>query len=361
MTREHEQPNPALWRGRRVFVTGHTGFTGGWMCRVLLERGATVMGYSLAPPSEPNLFDLTNVRDEIDHRDGDVRDLPGLTRAVRAFDPHVVMHLAAQTLVLESYREPVATFATNVMGTVHVLEALRAAACAEACVIVTSDKCYENRELDRGYREDDPMGGSDPYSASKGCAELVSTAFRRSYFSEGGARVASARAGNVIGGGDWADDRLVPDIVRALVGGSPLTLRHGDSVRPWQHVLEPVSGYLALAERLVSGQSEGGGWNFGPADGDVWTVRQVVEAFFREWGAEAPVQELAPSELTETRMLVLDSGLARRELGWRSRWSVEEAVGASARWYRAFYADPSQARALVERDLAVYFGAADGA
>jgi CDP-glucose 4,6-dehydratase len=349
-----------LWRGRRVFVTGHTGFTGAWLCRVLLGWGATVMGYSLAPPSEPNLFDLTSLRDDVDHRDGDVRDLPALTRAMHAFDPHVVLHLAAQTLVLESYREPVETFATNVMGTVNVLEALRGAPSAQACVIVTSDKSYENRELDRGYREDDPMGGSDPYSASKGCAELVTAAFRKSFFSESGARVASARAGNVIGGGDWADDRLVPDIARALASGSPLKLRHAGSIRPWQHVLEPVSGYLALAEGLLSGASDGGGWNFGPADGDVWTVRDVVDGFFREWGAEVPVQELAPSELTETRTLVLDSGLARRELDWTPRWTVEEAVGASARWYRAFYGDNGDALALVERDLAAYFGRADG-
>jgi len=185
----------ALWHGRRVFVTGHTGFTGTWLCRVLLGWGASLMGYSLAPPSEPNLFDLTNLRDDLDHRDGDVRDLQGVARAMKAFDPHVVLHLAAQTLVLQSYREPVETFATNVMGTVNVLEALRATPSVEACVIVTSDKCYENRELDRGYREDDPMGGSDPYSASKGCAELVTNAFRKSFFAESGARVASARAG----------------------------------------------------------------------------------------------------------------------------------------------------------------------
>jgi len=350
----------ALWHGRRVFVTGHTGFTGTWLCRVLLGWGATLMGYSLAPPSEPNLFDLTNLRDDLDHRDGDVRDLQGVARAMKAFDPHVVLHLAAQTLVLQSYREPVETFATNVMGTVNVLEALRATPSVEACVIVTSDKCYENRELDRGYREDDPMGGSDPYSASKGCAELVTNAFRKSFFAESGARVASARAGNVIGGGDWADDRLVPDIARALATETPLKLRHAGSIRPWQHVLEPVSGYLAVAERLLSGASDGGGWNFGPVDGDVWTVRDVVDGFFREWGAEVPIQELGASELTETRTLVLDSGLARRQLDWTSRWTVEEAVGASARWYRAFYADGGNALALVERDLAAYFGGVDG-
>jgi CDP-glucose 4,6-dehydratase len=355
-----EQQAKALWQGRRVFVTGHTGFTGAWLCRVLLGWGATVMGYSLAPPSEPNLFDLTNLRADVDHRDGDVRDLTGVTRAMHGFDPHVVLHLAAQTLVLESYREPVETFATNVMGTVNVLEALRDSPSAEACVIVTSDKAYENRELDRGYREDDPMGGSDPYSASKGCAELVTAAFRRSFFSGTGAPVASARAGNVIGGGDWADDRLVPDIARALASGTPLTLRHADSIRPWQHVLEPVTGYLALAGRLLSGASDGGGWNFGPAAGDVWTVRAVVDEFFREWGAEIPVQELASSELAETRALVLDSGLARRELAWASRWSVGEAVAASARWYRAFYADGDDAFALMERDLAAYFGGVDG-
>jgi CDP-glucose 4,6-dehydratase len=349
----------APWQGRRVFVTGHTGFTGAWLCRVLLGWGATVMGYSLAPPSEPNLFDLTNLRGHVEHRDGDVRDLRAVTTAMHAFDPHVVLHLAAQTLVLESYREPVETFATNVMGTVNVLEALRSAPSAEACVIVTSDKCYENRELDRGYREDDPMGGSDPYSASKGCAELVTAAFRKSFFSESGARIATARAGNVIGGGDWADDRLVPDLARALASGTPLKLRHAGSIRPWQHVLEPVSGYLAVAERLVSG-ADGGGWNFGPADGDVWTVRDVVQAFFQEWGGEVPVQDLAPSELTETRTLVLDSGLARRELAWASRWSVAEAVRASARWYRAFYADGHDALALVERDLSAYFGNASG-
>lgn len=314
------------------------------------------MGFALAaPPSEPNLFDLMNLRAEIDHREGDVRDLSVLKRAIRTFDPHIVLHLAAQTLVLESYREPVTTFETNVMGTVHVLEALREASSLEACVIVTSDKCYENRELRRGYREDDPLGGSDPYSASKGCAELVSAAYRKSFFTGDGALVASARAGNVIGGGDWADDRLVPDTVRALVGGHALKLRHAGSVRPWQHVLEPVAGYLALAECLVERKSEGGSWNFGPEGGDVWTVREVVTEVFREWGRDEDVLELAPSEMAETNMLVLDSGLARRELGWRSRWSVEDAVGTSARWYRAFYAGEGDARTLVDRDIDAYF------
>ena len=257
--------DPGFWAGKRVFLTGHTGFKGSWLSLWLQTMGAKVTGFALAPPTSPSLFEAARVADGMTSIIGDIRDAAALKDALVAADSEIVLHMAAQPLVRASYDDPVGTYATNVMGTVHLLEAVRAAASVRACVVVTTDKCYENREWAWGYREDEPMGGFDPYSNSKGCSELVTSAYRRSFFQHSGIALGSARAGNVIGGGDWAADRLVPDILRAFEQNKPVVIRNPNATRPWQHVLEPLSGYLVLAERLYNdGQAFAEGWNFGP-------------------------------------------------------------------------------------------------
>ena len=350
--------NPEFWRGRRVLVTGHTGFKGAWLSLWLHALGARAAGYSLPPPTEPSLFELARVGELVEPAGGDVRDLEALTRAVADSCPEVVIHMAAQSLVRRSYQDPVETYATNVLGTVNVLEAVRrAGAGVRAVVVVTSDKCYENREWVWGYREDEPVGGHDPYSSSKGCAELVTAAYRRSFFGAGGgAAVASARAGNVIGGGDWAEDRLVPDVFRALLAGRAVAVRNPGAVRPWQHVLEPLGGYLLLAERLCE---EGGArfaeaWNFGPAEEDAKTVAWVVERLLGMWGEAAPGWARDHVEGPhEARYLKLDCSKARAELGWRPRWRAEEALGASVEWYEA-YRRGGDARSLALGQIDAY-------
>jgi CDP-glucose 4,6-dehydratase len=343
-----------FWQGKRVLVTGHTGFKGAWLCHWLLRMGSEVMGYALAPPTTPSLFDVAGLDRQLRHHEGDVRDLDSLRASVESFRPEIAFHLAAQSLVLESYRAPVGTFATNVMGTANVLEALRSATDLRGCVVVTSDKCYADEGTTRAHQEEDTLGGRDPYSASKACAELVVTACRASFFG-GDARIVSARAGNVVGGGDWSDDRLVPDIVRALTGATPLELRRPDAVRPWQHVLEPLGGYLHLAERVVGGPAFEGAWNFGPDDEEPWPVRDVVDAFVRAWnpGSETSIR-LSPSTWRETAHLALDSSKARELLGWVPRWSVRQAIDRTVSWYRAFYEEGIGARELVEADLDAY-------
>jgi CDP-glucose 4,6-dehydratase len=351
---------PEQWSGKRVLVTGHTGFKGAWLCHLLLRSGAEVLGYSLPPPHEPSLFALTHLDEHVRHQEGDVRDLESLRRAGEAFQPEVAFHLAAQSLVLESYQDPVGTFATNVLGTVNVLEALRGVASLGACVVVTSDKCYEDRGSTRPHHEDDRLGGEDPYSASKAAAEIVTSAYRASFFGSG-ARVASARAGNVIGGGDWSDDRLVPDVVRALTGATEgLELRRPDAVRPWQHVLEPLSGYLRLAEQLVSGDGFEQGWNFGPEIEEPWSVQDLVTRFLEAWGPAAAARiTVTHSAWKEASYLSLDSSSAREHLGWRPRWGVRAAIERTVAWYRAFYDDGASALALVEADCEAYELAAD--
>ena len=348
-----------FWHGRKVLVTGHTGFKGAWLSHWLLRAGSDVVGYSLPAPTEPSLFDLTRLCEHVEHHEGDVRDLEALRHCVGSVEPEIVFHMAAQTLVLESYRDPVGTFDTNVMGAVNLLQVLRSSTALRACVVVTSDKCYENRESGRAYREGDPLGGSDPYSASKGCAELVTAAFRRSFFGELSARVASARAGNVIGGGDWAHDRIVPDIVRALTGKTALELRRPDAVRPWQHVLEPISGYIRLAEDLVERPDLEDEWNFGPDHQETWRVRDVVSAFMEAWGQVASTDiRLVSSPFPEATFLALDSSRARSRLGWAPRWNVEDAIFRTVQWYHAFYREEKDAQALVHADLEAYDAAA---
>jgi CDP-glucose 4,6-dehydratase len=332
----------AHYNGRTVLVTGHTGFKGSWLCLWLQELGARVVGLSLAPPTEPSHYQMLTL--DMESFLGDVRDPAALRAVVERCQPSIVFHLAAQPLVRLSYREPVETLTTNVIGTVNLYEACRAAASVRAIVSVTSDKAYENRESLVGYRETDPMGGSDPYSCSKGCAELITTCYRASYFppqgynSTHGTLLASARAGNVIGGGDWAEDRLIPDAVKAAVRGEPLTIRNPRSVRPWQHVLEPLSGYLQLGGRLLEGKTEcAAAWNFGPdVEGDV-AVEAVVAKMQECWPdlrCRIAADQVGPHE---TRMLKLDSSKARDHLGWRPVWDWTEAVERTALWYRHYH------------------------
>ena len=305
----------------------------------LSELGAEVTGFSLDVPTKPSFFEVARVAGRVHDRCGDVRNAHDILAAMQLAAPEIVIHMAAQSLVRESYVSPVATYATNVMGTVHMLEAVRQVPSIPAVVVVTSDKCYENREWSRGYRESDPMGGRDPYSSSKGCQEIVTSAMRASFFGpgNGGAAVASARAGNVIGGGDWAADRLVPDAMRAFSQGKPLEIRNPGAIRPWQHVLEPLSGYLLLAERLYSeGSRWAEGWNFGPLDEDAKSVEYVVENLSRRWGDGA--SWIAPPEKHphEAGLLKLDCSKARTELGWGPKWRLERTLDAVIDWHRAF-------------------------
>lgn len=332
-----------FWRGKRVLLTGHTGFKGGWLCLWLQHLGAEVTGYALEPPTQPNLFEAARVGEGMRSILGDVRDFDALWATVRECQPEIVFHLAAQPLVVPAYRQPLETYAINVLGTVHLLEAVRRTPGVRAVVNVTSDKCYENREWLWGYREDEPMGGHDPYSSSKGCAELVTAAYRRSFFAPASDRpsvaLASARAGNVIGGGDWAEDRLVPDVVRSFLAGRAVTLRHPDAVRPWQHVLEPLSGYLMLAERSwKEGQAFAEGWNFGPSEEDARPVRWLVERLAALWGEGASWRMADASHPHEAHYLKLDRTKARVRLGWTPRWNLERTLEETVVWYRAHQA-----------------------
>lgn len=350
---------PSFWRGRRVFLTGHTGFKGSWLSLWLQSLGAELRGYSLAAPTTPALFHEARVAQGMESLEGDIRDAAALREALASFRPEVVIHMAAQPLVRLSYAEPVDTYATNVMGTVHLLEAVRACDSVRAVVNVTTDKCYDNREWVWGYRETDPMGGFDPYSSSKGCAELVTSAYRQSFLQHGHAALASARAGNVIGGGDWALDRLVPDILRAFEKGEPVMLRNPQATRPWQHVLEPLSGYLALAERLFAdGQAFAEGWNFGPADRDARPVAWIVRHLADTWGDGARWTVQADAQLHEAQYLKLDCSKAHQRLQWTPRWPLENALERIVRWHRAWLAG-SDLRAACLADIADYTASHD--
>ena len=333
------------WEGRRVLVTGHTGFKGSWLALWLDAMGAEVTGFALPAPTDPSLFETARVAERVRHIEGDVRDLSALHAAFAEARPEMVFHLAAQPLVRLSYEEPVETFATNVMGTVNLLEAARHSAGVRAILCVTSDKCYENREWIWPYREVDPMGGHDPYSSSKGCAELVVSAWRRSYFAAEGPLLASARAGNVFGGGDWAADRLVPDLVRAFAAGTAPLIRSPQSVRPWQHVLEALRGYLLLGERLLNGQREfADGWNFGPTDEDAQPVSWMVDQMRARWaGSPAPAADPAPRP-HEAGLLRLDSSKARAALGWQPALPLARGLEWTVEWHQAVAggADASQ-------------------
>ncbi|MBU6463644.1 MAG: CDP-glucose 4,6-dehydratase [Bradyrhizobium sp.] len=342
--------NPAFWKDKRVLVTGHTGFKGGWLVIWLRKMGAEVGGLALPPATTPNVFELAKVAQGITSMFGDIRDLQTVRSAFDRFKPDIVFHLAAQAIVLDSYQDPVGTYATNVMGTVHVFEAARTSS-VRVVVNVTSDKCYDNREWVWPYREVDPVGGKDPYSSSKGCAELVTAAYRASFFQDDKLiGFASARAGNVIGGGDWAPHRLIPDVIAAICGGRPVPVRHPDSVRPWQHVLEPLSGYLLLAERLWDDptlfSSE---WNFGPDPDNVRSVRWLIDRIAAHWGIEPQQMPQPGPRLHEARLLALDSSKARAGLNWAPRWNLDRAAAAVVEWYKSYHVGAPMAPIMLDQ------------
>ena len=332
-----QQTHPDFWHGKRVLLTGHTGFKGSWLSLWLQSMAATLRGVALTPPTEPALFNVACVATGMEHRIADIREFAAVQAQMNEFLPEIVIHMAAQPLVRRSYHQPIETYATNVMGTVHVLEAARQAGSVKVIVNITTDKCYENREWVWGYREDEPMGGHDPYSNSKGCAELVSSAYRKSFLTQAGIALATARAGNVIGGGDWAADRLVPDILRALQRREAVLIRNPHAIRPWQHVLEPLSGYLLLAERLYeNGQADAEGWNFGPRDEDAKPVQSIVEYLCKDWGDGAS-WTLQPGEHPhEAHFLKLDISKVRQRLQWIPRWPLETALTRVAEWHQAW-------------------------
>lgn len=348
-----------FWPGKRVFLTGHTGFKGGWLALWLNAMGAKVTGYALPPPSEPSFFDVARVEGTLHSIIGDIRDAAALSAALHAAEPDIVIHMAAQPIVRRGYDDPVETYSTNVMGLVNLFEAVRRAPSVRAVVNVTSDKCYENREWVWGYRENEPMGGYDPYSNSKGCAELVTSAYRQSYFAKGelGAHsvaLGSGRAGNVIGGGDWAANRLVPDIMRSISANEPVEIRNPGAIRPWQHVLEPLHGYLMLAERLFEdGAPFASGWNFGPSPDDVRPVSWVLERLISLWGDGARWTRDANVGPHEAHFLSLDCAKARAELGWRPAWPLERALQEIVVWHKAFVAGADM-NALSLAQIAAY-------
>jgi CDP-glucose 4,6-dehydratase len=329
--------DPSFWRSRRVLVTGHTGFKGSWLCLWLQSLGAEVIGYSTGSPSSPCMYDLAEVGTAMTSIQGDIRDTEAVRDAFAAHRPEVVIHLAAQPLVRRSYVDPVGTYASNVMGTVNVLDAVRHTEEVRAVINVTTDKVYENREWEWGYREDEPKGGRDPYSNSKACSELVTSAFRESFFgADSRVAVATARAGNVIGGGDWGEDRLIPDIMRAAVDRQELMIRSPDAIRPWQHVLNPLSGYLKLAETLWESDEFADGWNFGPEDRDARPVGAILERLSELWGEPIAWRHDGGSHPHEAMYLRLDSSKARVRLGWIPRWDLDQALASIVSWYKAF-------------------------
>jgi CDP-glucose 4,6-dehydratase len=334
-------PDRNVWQGRRVFLTGHTGFKGGWLSLWLASLGAHVRGYALDPYTTPNLLDAARIGSVIEDTRGDINDLDKITASMTAFAPEIVIHMAAQPLVRLSYLDPLLTYKTNVIGTANVLEAVRKTPSVRAVVSVTTDKCYENKEWVWGYRETDPLGGYDPYSSSKACAEIVTAAYRQSFFNlaqygEHRCGIASARAGNVIGGGDWSDDRLLPDLIRGFLSGDTVRIRRPDSIRPWQHVLEPLWGYIRLAEQLYKGDATcATAWNFGPQDDDAWPVSRIVEKMVDVWGEGAQwVLDTDPGA-HEAGYLKLDASKARAQLGWHPSLRIGTTLEWLVSWYRA--------------------------
>lgn len=353
----------AFWRGKKVFITGHTGFKGSWFSLWLHHLGAKVCGYALAAPSEPNLFSLLGLSTRIaKHHEADIRDKKTLSEALQEFQPDIVFHLAAQALVQESYLDPVTTYATNVMGTVHLLEALRATPSARAVVIATTDKVYKDQQWSWAYRENDVLGGYDPYSSSKACTEFVTNAYVQSFFNPHDyanhrTALATARAGNVIGGGDWALKRLIPDCIKAFLNGEEVLIRNPQAVRPWQHVLEPLNGYALLAEKLFQhGCSYNGAWNFGPSDADVRSVEWLARSLAEQWFAPAHLKVQAdPSLGHETLCLRLSSSKSIERLGWQPKWTAENTVGSIISWYQA-YAENKDMAAVCLQQIRDYGG-----
>ena len=346
----------SFWRGKRVLLTGHTGFKGSWLSLWLQRLGAEVIGYALPPATEPSLFEIARVGEGMTSLIGDLREPRPLAAACAEHRPEIVLHLAAQAIVRASYGDPVDTYSTNVMGTVHLLEAVRATPGVRAVVVVTSDKCYDNREIERGYREDDALGGRDPYSSSKACTELVARAYRDSFLAsaEPAVALATARAGNVVGGGDWGQDRLVPDILRSLLDRRTLRIRNPEATRPWQHVLDPLGGYLTLAERLWrDGRRFAEGWNFGPMDETPLPVGAMVERILGLWDEPIDVEIDPGPHLHEHHLLRLDPTKARERLGWSAKLSLPETLDWIVEWYRA-YRDQADMRRFTEAQIDRY-------
>jgi CDP-glucose 4,6-dehydratase len=333
--------SPFFWQGKKVLVTGHTGFKGSWLCLWLQQLGAQITGFSLAPPTTPSLYEQARVAENMDSVIGDIRDLAQVKRVFQQIRPEIVIHLAAQSLVRYSYQEPVETYSTNVMGTLHVLEGIRSIDSVRAAVMITTDKCYENKEWLWGYRENEAMGGHDPYSSSKGCAELLIASYRNSFFPPEGylqhqTAIASARSGNVIGGGDWAQDRLIPDIIRSLIAGEAIKIRHPHAIRPWQHVLEPLSGYLLLAEKLFSnGTTYAEAWNFASHPEDAKSVQWIVEKIITQWGHHSQWFRQSGETLHEAHYLKLDCAKAHALLNWQPCWNLAQALEKIVIWHQA--------------------------
>ena len=330
--------DPAFWSGRKVLLTGHSGFKGSWAVLWLRELGAQVTGYALAPPTVPNLFELARVEESSTSVLADIRDRSALQRVMAQAQPEIVFHMAAQSLVRKSYRNPIETYEVNALGTAYLLESIRTCPSVRVAVIVTSDKCYENRESRDPYRESDPLGGHDPYASSKACAELIAAAYRASFFcAPDAALVATARAGNVIGGGDWAEDRLIPDIARALLAGRAIEIRNPDAVRPWQHVLDPLAGYFLLAERLWARMPNSAcAWNFGPDENAMKPVSWIVDHVTSRWGGGTGWKHRRDDQLHEATLLLLDSSMARKQLGWQPKLDLAGALEWTVDWYRAY-------------------------
>jgi len=330
--------NPEFWRGKRVLLTGHTGFKGSWLSLWLQEMGALVRGVSLLPSTCPAMFNIAKVAEGLEHQITDIRDLSAIKQHISEFDPDILIHMAAQSLVLKSYQEPVQTFEVNIMGTVNVLDAAKSGKSLKAIINVTTDKCYDNKEWVWGYREEEPMGGLDPYSSSKGCVELISSAYRKSFLNDAGISMATARAGNVIGGGDWSEDRLLPDIFRSLEKGEPVAIRNPNAIRPWQHALEPLSGYLILAQCLYgeNGPAFAEGWNFGPSEEDAKPVEWVVKQMCAMWSADASWTTQPRDHMHEANSLKLDISKAREKLKWTPTWDLQIALTKTIDWHRAW-------------------------
>jgi CDP-glucose 4,6-dehydratase len=348
----------AFWQGKRVLLTGHTGFKGSWLTLWLQSLGAQVTGFALAPNTEPNLYELARVEEGIDDQRGDLRDLGALLELIAEAQPEIVLHLAAQPLVREGYRDPLGTYSSNVMGTLNLLEAIRQVGGVRACVLVTTDKVYANQEWLWPYRENEPLGGHDPYSSSKACCELLAQSYAASFFpadkyAEHGLALATARAGNVLGGGDFAPERLIPDVLKAWSAGEPVTLRYPQAVRPWQHALEPLAGYLQLAAALYEhGPDYAGAWNFGPGDNDMCSVGQVVSILAERW-PDAPGLKVESSDLHEAGLLRLDSSRARQRLDWKPRWSLQDCLRHTLDWHLAWQAGQDM-RAFTLEQLDLY-------
>ena len=343
-----------FYKGKRVLVTGDTGFKGSWLIRILYLAGAEVTGYALKAPTEPSMFEILHLGETIHHVDGDVRDFAHLKQVFDETKPEIVLHLAAQPIVRESYRDPVGTYAANVMGTVHVLECARQCESVRSLVNVTTDKVYENKEWEYGYRENDPLDGYDPYSNSKSCSELVTHSYQKSFFQDGRCAISTARAGNVIGGGDFASDRIIPDCVRAAAAGKPIMVRNPHSTRPYQHVLEPLGAYLMIAGVQYQDSSKAGSYNVGPGDEDCITTGELANLFCEAWGENAVWKNLYQGGPHEANFLKLDCSRIRSTFGWRSRWHVQDAVRYTVQWYQAWLEGANMAE-YTDRQIEEYF------